>query len=298
MKDKNEKERYVLIDREEFQNNDDLEEVFIEQKEYKDAEIENIELSKSQSLRNDSTNSGSIALSNISVSSCSDINTALDRNTNLLNIACANARSVVEKIDSVITLFEENSLHIAILTETWLSSKHCPPRVLADLTVGANLNFIRRDRGSRGGGVAICYDPTRIRMNGFSTGKNESKCEVVCAVGNCTLTKRKIAALTVYLPPNIDANKLAASLQIITDTIDKLLSKYVDPIILLGGDFNNKNLAPITDMFKELKPILAGATRNGVSLDEVYTNVAGYIKQKEILHPLCKSNGTPVIIVS
>ena len=86
---------------------------------------------------------------------------ALSQDSSLLNIACTNARSLVQKIDSLITLFDENQLHIAMLTETWLANKHCPPRTLADLTIGANLNFIR-DRGSRGGGVAVCYNPTKI----------------------------------------------------------------------------------------------------------------------------------------
>ena len=80
----------------------------------------------------------------------------LSEDRSLLNVACANARSLVDKIKSLITLFEENQLHIAILTETWLGNKHCPPRVMNDLTIGANLSFIRRDRGSRGGGLFVC----------------------------------------------------------------------------------------------------------------------------------------------
>ena len=79
----------------------------------------------------------------------------------VLNIACANARSIVEKINSLITLFEECGLHICILTETWLTKKLCPPRVMSDLVHGANIAFIRRDRGARGGGVAICFDPKK-----------------------------------------------------------------------------------------------------------------------------------------
>ena len=83
-------------------------------------------------------------------------NEIFDANSNFLNVACANARSLVEKVDSLITLFEENELHLALITETWLFERHCPPRTMADLTMGADLNFIRRDRGSRGGGVAVC----------------------------------------------------------------------------------------------------------------------------------------------
>ena len=172
------------------------------------------------------------------------------------------------------TLFEENNLHIALLTETWLSQKHCSARTMADLMHGANISFIRRDRGSRGGGVAICYDPTKIRMSSFSCGVNASKSEVVCAVGNSPLTRRKIAAISAYLPPNLDANNVQAAILVITSTIDKLKSKYTDPIIIVGGDFNRKDLSTFSSMFPELKPVLAGATRGGASLDEIFTNVS------------------------
>ena len=55
-------------------------------------------------------------------------------------------------------LFDDMKLDFALLTEMWLTSRLCSRRNMDDLTTGANLSFIRRDRGSRGGGVAICYN--------------------------------------------------------------------------------------------------------------------------------------------
>ena len=123
---------------------------------------------------------------------------------NALHFACANARSIVNKVDSLITSFEENKLHLMLLTETWLKAKHCPPRVMNDLTVGANLNFIRKDRGGRrrGGGVAICYDPTKIRLTKFEASSCDVESEFICAAGTCTLTQRKIVAIAIYLHPH------------------------------------------------------------------------------------------------
>ena len=114
-------------------------------------------------------------------------------NKHLLNIACTNARSIVEKVDSLVTLFEEQELHLCMLTETWLTQKACSKRNMDDLTLGANLSFIRKDRGSRGGGVAICFDHTRIRMSSFPIPQVNKSVEVVCALGSTTLTKRRIA---------------------------------------------------------------------------------------------------------
>ena len=85
-----------------------------------------------------------------------------------------------------------------------------------DLTVGADLSFIRRDRGKRrGGGVAICYNPTKMRLSRFPVPQNEGrKLEIVCATGNTSITKRKIALVAVYMPPSIDARVLDLHLHI------------------------------------------------------------------------------------
>ena len=95
------------------------------------------------------TNSQSESLNLSTISNLSNSVPWLASNNCCLKIACANARSVVQKINSLITLFEELELHIALLTETWLTAKVCSVKTMNDLTDGANINFIRRDRGSR-----------------------------------------------------------------------------------------------------------------------------------------------------
>ena len=72
-------------------------------------------------LRNSSLNE-SLNISNFDTSNSSNYSVQwLANNTQCIKIACANARSVVHKIDSLITLFEECELHMALLTETWLT---------------------------------------------------------------------------------------------------------------------------------------------------------------------------------
>lgn len=217
----------------------------------------------------------------------------LEENNSLLNIACTNARSIVEKIKSLITLFEENGLHIAILTEAWLTSKSCPVRAMNDLTIGANLNFVRRDRGRRGGGVAICYDPTKIRMNRFRVQTEpNNKTEIICAAGNSNLTKRKIVAVALYLPPSLTASELNIAVQTLTDTVDQVFTSFPDAIVFVGGDFNKKNISQFTSTFPSLKPLRVGATRRGAYLDEIYTNIWERMGEKRIQMPLSKEDGT------
>ena len=63
-------------------------------------------------------------------------------------------------------------------------------------------------------------------------------------------------------------------------------------MLFVGGDFNNKSLAPLTTAFAELIPLKAGATRKGAHLDEIYSNVANRAVDKVILKPLEKEDGT------
>ena len=217
----------------------------------------------------------------------------LDPDPTLLNIACANARSVVEKIKSLITLFEENCLHFAAITETWLSQKHCPPRVMADLTVGAELSFIRRDRGSRGGGVAVCYNPTKIRMSKFNFKRPvNDRTELVTAVGNCPLTKRKISMSAIYLPPSLNKADLNMCISTLVDCIDQVVTKYPDCIVFVAGDFNNKDLSTFTSAFPDIRPMGTGPTRRDACLDEIYTNVHSRIASLSVQLPLSKEDGT------
>ena len=177
-----------------------------------------------------------------------------------------------------------------MLTETWLANKHCPP--MNDLTAGASLNFIRRDRGSCGGGVAVCYNPNKIRMSRFKSQVVDNNTEIICAVGSCQLTQRKICAISIYLPPSMSAAQLAQAVQTLTDYTDEVLIKYHDVIVMIGGDFNGKDISSFLSAHSSLKATCAGATRQGVALDEIYSNVQERIVEKGIQKPLSKEDGT------
>ena len=82
-----------------------------------------------QNLRIDFEQSKSLELSAVTDSeSYSQPESRLLSGENLLSIACTNARSLVDKVNSLVTLFDENCLHFALLTETWLTSKACSKR--------------------------------------------------------------------------------------------------------------------------------------------------------------------------
>ena len=105
------------------------------------------------------------------------------------------------------------------------------------------------------------------------------------------LTKRKICAVSLYLPPSLKAIELAAAVQSLVDCVDQVITKHSDAIIFVGGDFNSIDISHFCTAHPNLLPIKAGATRIGRNLDEVYTNFASSIHEKLIQKPLAKVNG-------
>ena len=144
-------------------------------------------------------------------------------------------------------------------------------QVLEEVENGAHLNLIRRDRGTRGGGVAIAYDTRKMKLAKYRV--NTGGFELVCATGKINNESRKIAILAVYLPPKQTKAKTRVFCEIISDTIGKLKIELKNPYIILAGDINKKD---IRQAFKEYPDIEQGpslATRGGSALDLVFSNM-------------------------
>ena len=61
----------------------------------------------------------------------------------------ANARSLNNKIGSLIDVFDEHNVSIAILSETWFRSGGALEEEMRELEDGENIAVIARNRGSR-----------------------------------------------------------------------------------------------------------------------------------------------------
>ena len=93
------------------------------------------------------------------------------------------------------------------------------------------------------------------------------------------------------MPPNLKADQLASAVQDLVDCVDQILVKFADAIIVVGGDFNGKNIQQFTSAFPIILPVNAGATRRGAALDEIYSNVTDRVHEKLIQSPLCNDQG-------
>lgn len=67
-----------------------------------------------------------------------------------LRILSLNARSIVNKIDELELLLLSYNAQLVVISETWLSDK-----ISSDEIVPPGYKLYRRDRVSRGGGVAV-----------------------------------------------------------------------------------------------------------------------------------------------
>ena len=91
-----------------------------------------------------------------------------------------------------------------MLTETWFrkSDKHLKT-LLQETASEHGIEFIRRDRDSRGGGVSIAYDSNKCCFK-----KVCAKClvgksfEMVAGVGKIHAVKKKHLVIAAYLPPD------------------------------------------------------------------------------------------------
>ena len=65
-------------------------------------------------------------------------------------ISHLNVRSITHEMDSILLLLKDNNLDVLTVSETWLSPKVTD----AEITI-PGYSIVRKDRNSRGGGVAI-----------------------------------------------------------------------------------------------------------------------------------------------
>ena len=75
------------------------------------------------------------------------------------NCLLANCRSLKNKIPSLLTNIEINRSTCALLTETWFQrGDRQLKKKLEEVSLEHGVQFIRKDRDKRGGGVAIAYN--------------------------------------------------------------------------------------------------------------------------------------------
>jgi hypothetical protein len=221
-----------------------------------------------------------------------------------LNICSINIQSLYlladpyhrRKIDEIhATLVNELQVDIIALSETWLKPN------ISDKTVEiAGFTFYRKDREDfRSGGVGM-YVSDSIPHHKATEFMPE---DIELLWVEITLGVKKILVGSCYRPPRQNAEEVDSFITHLTDSVDRVLTRNVESIILLG-DFNDTcttwesdpmesdlklklhdliNASDLHQMVHEPTHIVGKAAN---MLDLLITDSPGYITKQELLPPL------------
>ena len=217
-----------------------------------------------------------------------DLVSSTDNYNNKLAFAVANARSISAKINSLVDLFEEADLMFACLSETWLVDGRKHDHEMRELVEGRNISMITRNRGIRGGGVAIAYDDRKMQLKRVYNGK--SNFEYVCALGKTKLNKREIFIVSCYYPPAMKVAEVEAMNEEIADRIGRAKADCSDPMVIVAGDMNRKRWEGTFEDLGDVEELPLGPTRRGAELQRCATNL-GDAREVFLSSPLETDDG-------
>ena len=149
---------------------------------------------------------------------------------------------------------------------------------LSDIEQAAGIKFICKNRPAkslRGGGVALAFNSERCNLKRKQFKTNH---EIVCAVGKVGKIERQFAIFSVYVPPKTRSAEFAELCEDLASALTQVMTASKNPIIIVGGDFNNRDPSEAFDSVGGLDKIPSGPTRGAATLDVMYTNALGFLR--------------------
>ena len=181
---------------------------------------------------------------------------ALDVELNTLLINC---RSLTPKLTSLAENFKTNKATLALLTETWFSKGNKKvAHGLNLLSQRDSISFVRKDRNTRGGGVAIAFDTSKIELKKMSLKSlAKSPFEILVGKGKMIGVKKCHIVMACYIPPSYSSSQNKQFFDTLTDAISEARSVAPDAWITIGGDWNGRPLSEISKLFPDLQEVLS-----------------------------------------
>ena len=198
------------------------------------------------------------------------------------NVFLADVRSLANKIDDLDVVFRLKCVDLALITETWLSNSI--PDTVIEIP---GYSLLRKDRVERrGGGVGIYIKHTLSFkvLDDLSCPDIES----VWVYLRPPKLPRGFSCLVVaviYHPPGQSQASNSVLTDYIISSVDKIRRTYPDAGLIIGGDFNRLNVAPICSNCA-LKQVITLPTRGNAILDLLFTNLKNYYESPIILPPI------------
>ena len=173
-------------------------------------------------------------------------------------------------LEEMIMNFETD---LCIVTETWTRQDDGQiNEKIEDFENRTNFKLLHRARSTnqRGGGVGILFDRTKIDLRTVKTVRSDF--EVLAAIGRRVGQRCKVLVVVVYVPPSYDSETSEECLKYINNTLIQLRGRYNDPFVIVGGDFNKRDIKKATQDFPDIKPVHTPPTRGRNVLDIIATN--------------------------
>ena len=186
-----------------------------------------------------------------------------------------NARSLAPKITSFLDCFSELRCDFAMVTETWFKGGR---KLDSDIKEATGIKILCKNRpvknhkGATGGGVAIAFDSERCNLKKRMV---KSKHEIICAVGKIGKIERQFAIYSIYVPPSTKAGDFSQLCEDLAASIGEIMCALKNPVIIVGGDLNNRDISAAFEAVEDMKMVESGPTRGAAKLDLLFTNVAG-----------------------
>ena len=133
--------------------------------------------------------------------------------------------------------FRMNDLTVALLTETWFNKGN--KKIAFDvktLDQKDNTSLLRRDRSSRGGGVALAFNSNTCDFKKVQLKMlRGSDFEILAAKGKIHGVKKPHLIFTCYVPPSYSSSQTKQFFDLLTDAVSEARSKHPEPWITIGG---------------------------------------------------------------
>ena len=214
----------------------------------------------------------------------------------LPTVAAYNLRSLFPKVGNLTTDILERSIDVSFCTEIWEQEHNKEHQLeIEKLAELSGLKYLSTPRKPNSRGVSYGGAALVVNMRNFNVEKIPvnipQNLEVVWALlkpKNKSAKFKRIIICSFYSPPSKRRNSKMADH--VVSTLQMLAATYPESGIIIGGDKNYMNISPVLNCGLRLKQCNDKATRQGVILDIIITNLYPYYNSPTLAPPIQPDN--------
>lgn len=162
-----------------------------------------------------------------------------------------------------------NKIDVCMICESWFSKQHSDDDIYID-----GYNTFRRDRYKRKGGGICLYVRKEFNCNEYVIKSAEfvnfDSVELLC-VKIDYLSLKELYIICGYIPPKPNYDPICFK-NVLFACIDTIVSSSNDPVLIVGGDFNQFN-TDFLEIDLGLKQIVNEPTHGLNLLDKCFVNI-------------------------